>query len=149
MSPSRSTVTVTETVHVKRDPTEVFDYTQDYTSRMTWDRSVTAAEVQSESPRRVRLTVRGTGRFTVEYRLFRRPERTSAAFVDVRSSWLAAGGGSWRYEPRDGGTDWTQTNTLELKHPRLLRLIAPFVERNLRSSMRRAMAAAKQTLESR
>lgn len=45
------------------------------------------------------------------------------------------------------GTDWTQTNTLELKRPWLLRSLAPLVERNLRSSMRRAMAEAKAIME--
>ena len=56
---------------------------------------------------------------TVVYRLDRRPERTSAAFVDVESSWISGGGGSWEYEAVDGGTRWQQTNSLELKRPRL------------------------------
>ena len=65
-------------------------------------------------------------------RTVRRPERTSAAFVDVESAWLSGGGGSWQYEPAGRGTDWTQTNTLELRPGWLFRLLAPLVERNLR-----------------
>lgn len=149
MTHQRRIITVTEAVHVERPPADVFDYTQDYSTRAQWDRGVTEAQVLSESPRRVRIAVRGLGRFTVEYQLFRRPDRTSAAFRDVASSWMSGGGGSWRYEPENDGTRWTQTNTLELKHPRLMRPLAPLIERNLRSSMRTAMAEARRLLESR
>lgn len=147
MTDQRATITVTATLRVERAPEAVFDHTQDYGRRAEWDRAVTDAQVLSESPRRIRLTVRGLGRFTVSYRLFRRPERTSAEFEDVSSPWITGGGGSWRYEASGDGTDWTQTNTLELKRPRLLRSLAPLIERNLRSSMRRAMAEAKAIME--
>lgn len=147
MSDSRRTINVSETLHVERPPEAVFDYTQDYARRSEWDRAVTAATVLSESPRRIRLRVRGLGAFTVEYRLFRRPERTSAAFVDLESALIIGGGGSWRYEPSGHGTEWTQTNTLELRHRRLVWMLAPLVKRNLRSSMRRSMVQAKRRLE--
>jgi hypothetical protein len=149
MTTERETVTVTESLAVARPQEVVFDYTQNYGSRSEWDRSVVETQVLGDSPRRIRLRVRGLGSFTVEYRLFRPPERTSAAFVDVTSAWITGGGGSWRYETSGQGTVWTQTNTLELKHPRLLRILAPLFERNLRSSMRRSMADAKRILESR
>ena len=145
---ARRVVTVTETIHVGRDPESVFDLTQDYAHRRDWDASITAVEPLDEAARRYRLTVAGIGSFTVAYRLFRRPERTSAAFVDPDSRWISGGGGSWEYVPRDGGTVWSQTNTLELRHPRLMALLAPMVERNLRAGMRRSMAAAKAVLES-
>ena len=84
---------------------------------------------------------------TVAYRLDRRPERTSAAFTDVDSAWIGGGGGSWEYEPADGGTRWEQTNSLELKRPRLAFVLGPLLERGLRQSTRRAMAEAKRRLE--
>jgi hypothetical protein len=143
----RRTVTVAESVHVALDPESVFDYTQDYAHRREWDSAVESAEVLSDSPRRVRLSIKGVGRMTLVYQLFRRGERTSAAFVDVESWWVAGGGGSWAYEPDANGTRWTQTNTLELRHPRLMGLLSPMIERNLRSSMRKAMAAAASIME--
>lgn len=146
MSHHRRRITVSERVHVARSPHDVFDYSQDYGRRAEWDPSVTDAQVVCESPRRIRIAVRGLGRFTVSYQLFRRGQRTSAALVDVASPWISGGGGSWRYEPRDGGTDWTQTNTLELKRPWLV-LIAPLMQASLRSTMRRSMAEAKRQLE--
>ena len=86
---------------------------------------------------------------TVVYKLDRRPERTSAAFVDVESAWVSGGGGSWEYEAADGGTRWQQTNSLELKRPGLALLLAPLLERGLRRSTKRAMAEAKRRLEAR
>ena len=52
-----------------------------------------------------------------------------------------------RYEARDNGTEWTQTNSFELKHPRLLGWLAPAFERSLRSSMRQAMGNARSIME--
>lgn len=143
----RATITVSETVHVEQPPEAVFDYTQDYATRAVWDPGISEAQVLSEEPRRVRVRVPNVGRFTVEYRLFRRGERTSAAFVDVDSPWISGGGGSWSYEAADGGTSWTQTNTMELRHPRLFGWLAPIFRRNLAASMRQAMANAKRILE--
>lgn len=147
MSENRKLVTVTESIHIDRPPDVVFDYTQDYGTRADWDAGISEATLLAESPRRVRVKVPRLGRFTVEYQLFRRGERTSAAFMDVESAWISGGGGSWRYEASDDGTDWTQTNSFELKHPRLLDWLAPMFEATLRSSMRRAMAKAKSILE--
>ena len=115
MAGDRVTVTVSETVQVQRTPEEVFDYTQDYATRSDWDASVSEAEVLSEEPRRVKVNVRGVGRMTIEYQLFRRGDRTSAAFTEIDSRYFTRGGGSWSYVARDGGTEWTQTNTLDLK----------------------------------
>jgi hypothetical protein len=144
----RRTITVSETVYVDRSPETVFDYTQNYATRTDWDDQVATAEVLAEDPRRVRVTVRGIGPMVLEYRLFRRPERTSAAFLDVDNAFFSGGGGSRSYAPSGRGTDWTETNTLELRRPRLLGWLAPVVEWNLRNGTRRAMAKAKAIMES-
>lgn len=86
--------TVSETIHVARPPQEVFDYTQDYRTRSDWDPSVAQAEVLSDEPRTVRVTIRGVGRMVIVYKLFRRGERTSAAFTEVDSAYVSGGGGS-------------------------------------------------------
>ncbi len=94
----RHTVTVTETIHVDRPPGEVFDYTQDYSTRPGWDASIKSAEKLSDEPPRFRLQMPGVGEAVIEYKMFRRGERTSAAFTDVKSTLFAGGGGSWTYE---------------------------------------------------
>ena len=147
MTDKRQVVTVTETVWVHREPAAVFDYTQDYTRRTEWDRGVERVEILGTDPRTVRVRMAGLGDATVVYRLDRRPERTSAAFIDVASRWVSGGGGSWQYEDADGGTRWQQTNTLELRDGWLPRLLAPVIRSGLQRSMRRAMAEAKRRLE--
>lgn len=149
MSRSRHTVTVSQTVEIARPPSVVFDYTQDYDQRTEWDSGILEATALAgdDGAPRVRVRMRGLGRVTVEYRLFRRPERTSAAFTEPESRWMVGGGGSWSYEPVDAGTRWTQTNTIELRPGLAGRLLAPLVERSLRSSMHRAMTEAKRILE--
>jgi Polyketide cyclase / dehydrase and lipid transport len=148
MSGSRRLVSVTESIWVNRPPEAVFDYTQDYARRTEWDQGIAEAAIVGTEPRAARVRVRGLGSMTVEYRLDRRPERTSAASVDVDSAWIVGGGGSWQYEALDGGTRWQQTNSLELDGRWLPRLLAPVMERSLRRSTRRSMAEAKRRLES-
>ena len=147
MSDPRRVVSVTESTWVARPPEAVWDYTQDFTRRTEWDAGIAEATILEQEPRTVRVKVAGLGRMTVVYKLDRRPERTSAAFVDVESAWISGGGGSWEYEAVDGGTRWRQTNTLELRRPRLAFLFAPLLERGLRGSTKRAMAEAKRRLE--
>ena len=147
MSEPRHVVSVTESIWVARPPEAVWDYTQDFTRRTEWDAGIPEATILQQEPRTVRVKVAGLGRMTVLYKLDRRPERTSAAFVDVESAWIAGGGGSWEYEAVDGGTRWQQTNSLELKRPGLAWLLAPLFQRTLRQSMRKAMAEAKGHLE--
>ena len=145
---ARQTVTVSHTVHVDRSPEDVFDYTQDYSKRSTWDPDNADSVLLSEEPRRIRSTIKGVGSAVVEYKLFRRPERTSAAFTEVNSRYVTGGGGSWSYAAKDGGTDWTQINTIELITGFMSRLLAPIVRRSLASSMGKSMAAAKSIMES-
>ena len=147
MSEPRHVVTVTESIWVDCPPDAVWDYTQDYARRTEWDAGVAEATILGTEPRTVRVKIPNLGSMTVVYRLDRRPERTSAAFTEVDSGWVSGGGGSWEYEAADGGTRWRQTNSLELKRPRLAFLLGPMLERGLRRSTRRAMAEAKRRLE--
>lgn len=144
---ARGLISVTTSVWVDRDPGTVFDHTQDYGRRPSWDRGITEARIVSEAPRAARITMRGLGRATVVYRLDRRPERTSAVFEDVESPWIIGGGGSWAYEPEDGGTRWTATNSLELRRGWWTPLLVPFVRWSLRRSSEQAMRAGKRQLE--
>ena len=144
----RVTVTATESIWVKRSPEQVFDYTQDYATRRDWDPTVMSARVLSEEPRRVEAVMQGIGPLVIEYKLFRRGERTTAAFREVDSTLISGGGGSWSYVARDGGTDWSQTATLEFRHRLVGWLMAPLLRRNMRTLMRKAMAEAKRIMES-
>jgi len=148
MARSNPTVTGTYTVHVDRPREVVYDYTQDYSTRSVWDPSITDVEVLGTSPRRYRLAIRGIGEFTIEYRMDRRGDRTSAAFTKTDSFLFSGGGGSWSYQADGNGTAWSATNTFELKHRRIGRLLAPLIRRQLLSSMRESMGKAKRIMES-
>jgi hypothetical protein len=115
VSEERRVVSVTEWIWVNRPPEAVFDYTQDYAHRTEWDAGIAEATLVGTEPRAARVRIPRLGSMTVRYQLDRRPERTSATFVDVDSAWITGGGGSWQYEPVDGGTRWQETNSLELK----------------------------------
>lgn len=146
---ARVTASATESIWVNRSPEDVFDYTQDYVTRADWDPTVKSAQVLSEEPRRVQAVMEGLGPLVIEYKLFRRGERTSAAFNEMRSKVFSGGGGSWSYAARDGGTDWTQTSTLEFRNALIGRLLAPLIRRNMATLTRKAMAEAKRIMESR
>jgi hypothetical protein len=147
MARSLPTASATHTVHVSSTPEAVYDYTQDYSTRSIWDPSITDVELLSKEPRTYRLVIKGIGRFTIEYRLDRRGDRTSAAFTKVEATFFSGGGGSWSYVASGDGTDWTATNTFELKHRRLGRFLAPLVRWQMLASMRKSMAKAKEIME--
>lgn len=137
-------VTVSEALHVAAPPELVWDFTQDYGQRSSWDRSILEAEVLESSPL-PRVRIRGAGGLAgvFQYKLFDRPRRTSLVLTDVESWAISGGGGSWSYEPALGGTLWTQTNSLAVKHGWL----GPFVRWTLRRETRKAMRAAKRMVE--
>ena len=144
------TITVRESLRIGRPPEQVWDYTQDYTRRSLWDRSVLAATVLEDRPLPV-VEVRGRGGFraVLRYKQFDRPLRTSVAMEPLGSPLLVGGGGAWTYEPEDAGaaTHWTQVNTLQLADGVAARLLAPLLRWQFRRSTRSAMRAAKARLE--
>jgi hypothetical protein len=142
-------ITVEESIHVRVTPAALFDFTQDYTRRTQWDTSILVAEVLETRPvPRVRIRARGGLRAVFQYRQFERPRRTSLALEDVESAWIVGGGGSWSYEERDGGTLWTQTNTLIVRDGWWRALCVPLIRASLRSTTRRALERAKALAES-
>ena len=139
-------ITVTESLFIARSPEDVWDYTQDYAARSEWERSILEAHVSDAGPLpSVRVRIAGGTSGVFRYKLFDRPRRTSVVLSDVESALITVGGGSWSYEARDGGTLWTQTNSIEVRAVAVL--LAPLVRWNLRGATRRAMRRAKRALE--
>ena len=142
-------ITVTESIHVRVAPAALFDFTQDYTRRVKWDASLLECVVLETRPvPRVRIRARGGLRAVFQYRQFERPRRTSLAMEEVESAWVEGGGGSWSYEESDGGTLWTQTNTLIVRDGWWRALFVSLIRANLRLATRRALARAKAMAES-
>ena len=140
-------ITVTESLFVAASPERVWDLTQDYRRRSQWDANVLSAEVlPGAGPPRVRLRLRGGVACVFQYKVFERPLRTSLAMTDVVSPVLAGGGGAWTYAAQDGGTLWTQTNTLVFKNALLGLCFGALARWQLRRGTRTAMRAAQRLL---
>src|SRR5688572_8557439 len=136
-------LTVTVSTFVARPPEVVWDYTQDSSRRREWNSWVLAVNVVATDPvLKVRIRARGGLEAVFQYKQFDRPRRTSLSMEEVRSPWISGGGGAWSYEAKEGGTLWTQTNTLVLRDRWWCRLFAPLLQRQLAGSTRRAMDEA-------
>jgi hypothetical protein len=143
-------VTVSEFIQIDAGPDVVWDYTQDWRRRREWDRSVIEAEYLSEKPP-VTVQVKGAGGldFKVIYKITERPRLTTLAMTDLNSFWLRGGGGSWKYEPIQNQTIWTQHNTLVLRDDFLGWFFRPVFAFVLAITTRQLMKRAKFNLERR
>ena len=147
---SRNSITITHSVFINASPEKVWDFTQDYSKRASWDNTVLEAKVlQTDPHREVWLKLKGNSEMTFVYKLDDRPNKTSLVAKDVKSSFITGGGGSWRYEPRDEGTLWTQTNTLVLKPSFGIKLFLFLIRFTMSRQMKIAMLKAKEIMEKR
>src|SRR5258708_7894577 len=144
-----NTITVRASIQIQKPVAEVFDYTQNWQHRMDWDASILGVEVKQEEPHRL-VQVRASGgmSFQIEYKHIDRPHLTSLVMTDHHPSWLMnGGGGSWQYEDVEGGTRWTQNNTLVVPNPFLYWLLRPMLQWQLQKITLQAMTKAKAILE--
>lgn len=140
-------VTVKESVFIAAPPERVWDYTQDWTRRTEWDPAIVAAEVLPGEERVVRVKALGGGGFLIRYKLNDRPVRTSLAMTDSTSRLITGGGGSWAYEAKEGGTVFSQQNTLAIGSRLFAWIFGWSVRRQLRRLTRKALANAKRIIE--
>lgn len=126
----------------------VWDFTQDYDLRADWDKSVKEAKVIKGRPGKIVLIKSfGNQHVLFKYKQEKRPEKTSLAILETNSFWLKGGGGSWIYLPKDGGTNWTQTNTIILRKGMLGAFALSFIFQLFKWNTERAMKRAKKIIE--
>lgn len=144
----KSTITVCEVIFIAHSPEKVWDYTQNYDNRLKWDKSLLKATVIENTPTKL-IEIKAKGGLTAQlcYKLYDRPRKTSLAMQKTKSPIFSGGGGSWKYEPKDNGTLWTQTNTLVLKNSLSSLLLTPIVKWLLRKNTKEAMKLAKRQIE--
>jgi hypothetical protein len=141
-------IIVNEEIFIDRSPETVWDYTQDFSKRLEWDKSLIKVNVLQEIPvKTVDIKAKGNFTATLVYKLYDRPNKTSLVFTNVKSPVINGGGGSWRYEKMGNGTLWTQMGSCILKSGMISRLSLPFLRFMLRYNMRTAMKLAKKNLE--
>ncbi len=145
---SRNSITITHSVFINASPDQVWDFTQDYSKRASWDDTVLEAKVLQTVPHReVWLKLKGNSEMTFVYKLDDRPNKTSLVAKDVKSSFIIGGGGFWKYESKNGGTLWTQTNTLVLKPSFGIKLFLFLIRFTMSKQMKTAMIRAKGLME--
>jgi|GEM_PF-2003965 len=140
------TVKNTSNIHASREA--VWDYTQDYACRPDWDFSIRSGDVIAVTPHRlVKIRARFGLCYAFRYKAFDRPRRTSLAIVDSNSPFVLAGGGSWRYDAIDGGTRWTQVNSIVMPNRWYIRVGQPLLTLGIKAHMAITMRVAKYRIE--
>ena len=142
-------ITVQHSIIINKSCEEVFDFTQDFSKRMLWDKSIVDCKLISEAPlRKVFIKVKGGMTATLEYKLFERPHKTSLRMTNINSPLVIDGGGSWTYENQNNETTlWTQINTLSLKTSFIGKVLKGIVEKSLKKNTMESMKKAKHILE--
>ncbi len=142
------TVTVKHEVLIAANKEAVWNFTQDFERRMLWDKTVLGYSILQKKPFKiVRIKTLGFVITDLKYKLCRRFEKTSLQMTNTRSMLFGGGGGSWNYESTDGGTRWTQTNSLTFKNRLLFFFFAGLIKAHLSYSTRKSMKTARQFLE--
>ena len=141
-------ITIHHSIYINKPREIVWDFTQDYSLRTEWDKTVIEAKVLQTSPRQiVELKTSGNTMMTFVYKVNDRPNKTTLAIQDIQSKWIDGGGGSWKYEEQQGGTMWSQTNTLTLKPTIFLMVFRPVIIFIFKNQTRLSMQRAKKILE--
>lgn len=142
------TITIHHSIYINRSREVVWDYTQDYSHRPDWDKTVIEATVLQTTPQKiVELKTSGNTIMTFIYKLNDRPNKTTLAIHEIQSKWIDGGGGSWKYEDQQGGTLWSQTNALILKSNIFLVIFRPVITFIFKNQTRQSMERAKKILE--
>lgn len=144
----KNRITITHNIYINIKPDELWDFTQDYSKRSVWDKSITSAKViKPDSPRVVDVFFSRNAKATLVYKLDSRPKKTTLVMTKVNSFFIKKGGGSWTYIAKDNGTIWTQTNALVLKENLLCFLFRGIIRTILLRNTKKAMNNVKQLME--
>jgi len=140
-------ITVSETIVIKTSPSELWDFTQDFTKRTSWDTGIRKVEVLQKRPFK-RIRINSLGMWAIlTYKLCRKPFKTSLKLEETKSLFIVGGGGSWRYKDLGNQTEWTQTNTLVLKNRLLYITLAKVFKGLLKYNTKKSMARVKNLIE--
>ena len=137
---NKNQITFRHKVFISLPPEVVWDYTQNYDLRNQWDNSISEASVLEMDPHRVvRIKTKTNVIMVFEYKLDDRPNKTSLSIRETNSKWIIGGGGAWNYERENGGTSWSQTNTLIFRPSFVIRFLLPIIQLAFRLQVKSAM----------
>lgn len=142
-------ILIRQSIFINKPPGAVWDFTQNYELRSRWDPSVQKAEVLETLPHRVvKLYMKGKTTMTFIYKLDDRPNKTTLVAKDISSPLIEAAGGFWSYEETNGGTLWTQTNSIALKNRFWVRIVFRLLKWMFERQAWSAMQRTRMLLES-
>ena len=144
----RNSITIKASILIHKSREIVWDYTQNYDHRTIWDSAVLEATVLQDTPNRiVKLKTRGKTTMTFIYKLDDRPNKTTLVAKDIISPLIVSAGGSWNYAEQNGGTLWSQTNTITFKSNFLLNFLVPVYKRIFIFQTKKSMKKVKREIE--
>jgi len=145
-----SSIKFSEKILINKDPEFVFDYTQNYSKRLTWDTFLIKAELiggATEAGVGIKawcVAHNGFGMET-EYVSFNRPKTTAIKMTKgpfMFKSFL----GSWTFKESDKGqTEVTFLYSCQLRFP--FNLVTLIIKNNLRKNVRMRLRDLKKCVE--
>ena len=139
-----------ETIIIHRDAAVVFDCTQDYSTRLHWDRFLQKAELvegagKAGNGAKAYCVAKNGIAMTTEYVSFNRPKTAAVAMIG-RHFMFQSFLGSWTFKP----VDTSQTEVIflyafSLKFP--FSILATWVRRRLQSNVRQRLIDLKTYME--
>jgi hypothetical protein len=141
-------IIIRESIFIQQPRQVVWDFTQDYSLRPLWDKTVMKAHLMEITPWRIAwLKIKGGAEMKLVYKVFHSPEKATVFAAEINSNLIEQAGGAWLYQVKDNGTIWQQTNALVFKRFFLISLMLPICKFIFRRQIRKAMKIAKEKLE--
>lgn len=139
---------IEHTLYIPKPAEIVWDFTQDFSKRPLWDRSVWKVNLIRDSPNKeVEVFLKGNTIMRFRYITENKPHLSSLVAEDIRSPLIVKAGGTWKYEALHGGTKWTQKNIIELKPGMIQRWLTSPCQWLWTHQTRRNMERVKKILE--
>lgn len=144
----KNTITISQSIYIEATPEVVWNYTQDFNNRMHWDTTIITIEIlKNSSPKEVKIKSKGGLQTTLVYKQEHKPNKTSLAMKNTKSIFIKGGGGSWKYQEKDSGTLWQQTNSIILKNSSVHFFLGKYIKKIFEKETQKAMHKAKQIIE--
>jgi ribosome-associated toxin RatA of RatAB toxin-antitoxin module len=144
------TTKFTESITIEGTPEAVFDFTQDYSKRLTWDTFLRKADLLSgakEAGKGVKalcVAKNGLGMVT-EYVSFNRPKVTAIKMIDGPYMFQSFSG-SWTFNAREGAnTDVVFLYACKFRFP--FNLVGKFIMLKLQADVKTRLLDLKRNIE--
>lgn len=143
-------IRIEETIIINAPPEQVFDFTQDYTTRLHWDTFLKRADLMDgmtaagKGVKAYCVAHNGFGMVT-EYITFNRPEVTAIKMIKgpfLFKSFF----GSWRFKPQgQNTTEVIFLYSFTLRFPFIL--LSPLIRQNLQKNVKQRLTDLKLTVD--